>query len=130
MCSFNEERVIAPEDLQRTLLLLNNIRVGTDCTPNSDDRAVCLSTSMVSTLIFESYSCLKDSMIGCIILQGPHHVAKKSTRVGFSPAIVFRKVSASIGSIIFLLFRGFYKKNVGDSSSLLLKQHVVRHLCS
>lgn len=86
-------RGIAPLWRQRTCPFLNNIRVGTACTPYSTTGSPCLS---ISTLIMRMRSpncALSCSRTGCMALHGPHQVAKKSTNTSWPERITVLNVS-------------------------------------
>lgn len=89
-------RGIAPLWRQRTFPFLNNIRVGTACTPYSTAGSPCLS---ISTLMMRRRSptcALSCSRTGCMALHGPHQVAKKSTNTSWPERITVLNVSIII----------------------------------
>lgn len=59
-----------------------NIKVGTPCTPRVWARPWFLSTSIFIICTCSPSACLVSCNMGAIALQGPHHVAWKSMRVG------------------------------------------------
>lgn len=60
----------------------HSTRVGTDCILYSEDKEIFLSISIFSIMILFPIFFFNSSRTGFIILQGPHHSAKKSTRTG------------------------------------------------
>lgn len=50
----------------------------------------------LTAFIFPLYSCASSSIIGAIILQGPHHGAQKSTRTGTGD---FKTISSQVVSL-------------------------------
>ena len=81
---FNCSVGTTPDWRQRTLPLLNNINVGTLCTLYTSAACGFLSMSILMMWTRSPTFDLRSSSIGAIILQGPHHSAEKSTKVGES----------------------------------------------
>ena len=71
--------------------------VGTLRTMYSAAMSGALSTSTLRMVASSPILALSCSRMGDCILQGPHHVAKKSTRVGFEEAMI------SLKSLIILM---------------------------
>ena len=90
--------LIAPLCLHTTSPFLKSIKVGTDWMRYCCERASFLSTSSFRILILSPSSSFSCSNTGCIILHGPHHVAKKSTNVGCSLFII----SVNLSILLFL----------------------------
>ena len=83
----------APLFLQSDCPLRNNISVGTDWILYWPAGTPCLSTSILMMRMLSPNASFSCSRIGCIILQGWHHVAKKSTNTSLSLNITSLNVS-------------------------------------
>ena len=82
-----------PLVLHSTSPCLNSISVGTDCMPYWLAVTPYLSTSTLMMRILSPNTSFTCSKMGCIILHGWHHVAKKSTKTSWSPDITSLNVS-------------------------------------
>ena len=85
-----------PLVLHSTSPCLNNMSVGTDCMPYWFAVTPYLSTSTLMMRILSPSTAFTCSKMGCIILHGWHHVAKKSTNTSWSPNITSLNVSIFI----------------------------------
>ena len=85
-----------PLVLHSTSPCLNSMSVGTDCMPYSFAVTPYLSTSTLMRRILSPNTSFTCSKMGCIILHGWHHVAKKSTKTSWSPDITSLNVSMTI----------------------------------
>ena len=85
-----------PLVLHSTSPCLNSMSVGTDCMPYCLAVTPYLSTSTLMMRILSPSTSFTCSKMGCIILHGWHHVAKKSTNTSWSPDITSLNVSMTI----------------------------------
>ena len=92
----NSDFCITPLVLHSTSPCLNNMSVGTDCMPYRLAVTPYLSTSTLMMRILSPNTAFTCSKMGCIILHGWHHVAKKSTNTSWSPDITSLNVSIFI----------------------------------
>lgn len=90
--------VVTPDFLQSTSPLWKSISVGTDCILYLADSFSSLSTSTAITSAQLPIFFFTSSRIGFMVLQGPHHSAKKSTRTNLSESI---KVSYLLMMLLF-----------------------------
>ena len=118
----------APTVLSTNSPFLKNRTVGTLRIPKRVVRSEFSSTSHLPTLTRPSYSSANSSIIGAIFLQGPHHVAQKSTTRG-SPAFnsLSKFASVIIFSIVTIYFGWIYIIEKATSMPLL-KQTTQKHL--
>ena len=72
----------APTNSSMTFPSLISFTEGIDITPNVSACFWLLSVSAFATISFPSYAVAIFSKVGASILQGPHHDAQKSTRIG------------------------------------------------
>src|SRR5690606_21833005 len=82
---------------------LNIISVGTPRIWYCPASCGFLSTSILIIAAVSPMRCFTSSRMGACIWQGPHHVAKKSTKTGLSPLINSWNVLIS-GSVNFFVF--------------------------
>ena len=78
----------APDCRHAISPFFQSINVGTDCILYAEASVVFLSMSIFKMTILSFHLFFNASRMGVIILQGAHHVAKKSTRTGVSPVII------------------------------------------
>src|SRR5262245_7168952 len=94
-------RGIAPTSWLTTRPPLKIKRVGIDVTRYCCGTIWWWSTSIFATLRRPLYSLASASTVGAICLQGPHHTAQKSTRVGISDLSTSASKFASVSSLTF-----------------------------
>ena len=93
---------LAPTRRAMTSPFLNSNSVGMLMTENFVAVATFSSTSSLPMENLSACSVANSSRIGAIILQGPHHSAQKSTRIGFSDAPMTSSKVASVRVVMLL----------------------------
>jgi hypothetical protein len=91
----------APTNSSTIFPSLNNFTAGIDITPNFEAASVLSSVEAFARMNLPSYSLASFWSVGFSVMQGPHHVAQKSTRTGvvFDFSITSFSNVASVTSI-------------------------------